>query len=319
VAELEDAAGLGPAGPQGPWRFESSRPHLAREGTIRTPDGRTVAYAEHGDGDAHVVFYQHGTPGGRKDRHPDEAVYDGIRVVAHDRPGYGGSEPRPGRRVVDVAADVEALADRLGVERFAVMGVSGGGPHALACAALLPGRVTRAAIVVGAAPADDPAFDFLAGMGEVNLREFGAARAGEEALAAELAPFVAGIREDAGAVVDGLAAELPPYDQEVARRPEMRAVLVESFVEAARQGARGWMDDDLAFVRAWGFALSDVRAPVRLWQGELDVLVPRSHGEYLAANLPDARFELVPGAGHLIVDEWPRVLAWLVEEGAPAP
>jgi pimeloyl-ACP methyl ester carboxylesterase len=312
VAELEDAAGLGPAGPHGPWRFESSRPHLAREGSIRTPDGRTLAYAEYGARDAPVVFYQHGTPGGRKDRHPDRSAYEGVRVVAHDRPGYGGSEPMPGRAVADVAADVEALADRLGVERFAVMGVSGGGPHALACAALLGERVTRAGIVVGAAPADDPGFDFLAGMGDINIREFRAAREGEEALAAELAPFVDGVRRDPGAVVDALAAELPALDQEVAGRAEVRGLLVESFVEAVRQGARGWMDDDFAFVAPWGFPLADVRVPVRLWQGELDVLVPRAHGEYLAARLPDARFELVPGAGHLLVDHWPTVLAWLV-------
>jgi pimeloyl-ACP methyl ester carboxylesterase len=284
---------------------------VAREGTATAAGGRSVAYAEWGDRDGTPVLFHHGTPGSRLDRHPDKAVYDGFRLVSADRPGYGGSDRDLGRTVASVAADVAAVADELELDRFAVFGVSGGGPHALACAALLPGRVTRAAIVVGAAPSDDPELDFLAGMAEINLKEFAAARRGRAAIEAELAPYVEACRTDPDAVLDQIASELPAYDRQVLERPPVRAVFRESLGESARQGPAGWADDDLAFVAGWGFRLEEVRVPVRLWQGELDVLVPRSHGEYLARKLPDAAFELVPGAGHMLLDHWREVLAWL--------
>jgi pimeloyl-ACP methyl ester carboxylesterase len=284
---------------------------MGREGTVRTADGRTLAYAEWGDPDGLPVVFHHGTPGTRLDRHPDDAVYDGFRVLAADRPGYGRSDRDPGRTVASVAKDTAALADELGLERFVVLGVSGGGPHALACAALLPGRVARAAIVVGAAPSDDPDFDFLAGMAEINLKEFGAALRGREAIEAELAQYVETTRANPEAVIDEIASELPEYDREVLERPAVRAVFRESLAESVRQGTAGWADDDLAFARGWGFRLEEVNVPVRLWQGELDVLVPRSHGEYLAAKIPDSAFELVPGAGHMLLDHWRDVLGWL--------
>jgi pimeloyl-ACP methyl ester carboxylesterase len=284
---------------------------MGREGTVRTPDGRTLAYAERGDADGTPVFFHHGTPGCRLDRHPDETVYEGFRIVSADRPGYGGSDRALGRTVASAAADTSTLADELGIDDFAVFGVSGGGPHALACAALLPGRVTRAAIVVGAAPSDDPEFDFLAGMAEINLKEFGAAQRGREAIEAELGPYVEEIRSDPNTVLDQIASELPEFDRDVLDRPPVRAVFRESLRESVRQGSDGWADDDLAFASSWGCRLEDVRVPVRLWQGELDVLVPRSHCEYLARKIPDAKFELVPGAGHLLLDHWGDVLAWL--------
>jgi pimeloyl-ACP methyl ester carboxylesterase len=285
---------------------------VEREGTLATPDGRRLAYVERGDDDGAPVVLHHGTPGSRLGTHPDPTVYDGVRLVAFDRPGYGLSDPSPGRAVADVAADVRALADHLGLERFAVFGISGGGPHALACAALLPERVSRAGVMVGAAPSDDPAFDFTAGMADVNVKEFGAAREGEDALGPLLAPWVEQSARDPDGVLDALAVELPEYDREVVSRPEVRAELRKSIVESVRQGGRGWIDDDLAFAAPWGFVLADVRPEVRLWQGELDVLVPRSHGDYLAERLPNATFELVPGAGHMLLDHWRETLAWLV-------
>jgi pimeloyl-ACP methyl ester carboxylesterase len=281
------------------------------EGTVVVSDGRVLAYAERGDRDGTPVVLHHGTPGSRLDRHPEAAVYAGFRVVSADRPGYGRSDRRPGRTVASVAEDTAALADALGIDEFAVLGVSGGGPHALACAGLLSARVARAAIVVGAAPADDPEFDFLAGMAEINIKEFGAALEGREAVERELAPYVEATRADPDAVIDEIAAQLPDYDREVLDRPPVRAVFRESLLESVRQGTAGWVDDDLAFAASWGFRLEDVRTPVHLWQGELDVLVPRSHGEYLARKIPDATFELVPGAGHMLLDHWRDVLDWL--------
>jgi pimeloyl-ACP methyl ester carboxylesterase len=285
-----------------------------RTGHLHTPDGRRLAYVDAGEPGATPIVCHHGTPGSRLDRHPDEHAMLaelGLRAVTYDRPGYGESDPHPGRRVADAAADVAALADHLGIDRFAVVGASGGGPHALACSALLGARISRVGVVVGAAPSDDPDFDFLAGMDQLNLDEFAAARESEEALAAFLQPFVELARTDPMGLLDEIAAHLPPSDQEVFNRPAHRAVACESLVESVRQGSRGWADDDRAFVTGWGFALADAGCETRLWQGEDDVLVPRAHCAYLAERLPDARFELIPGAGHALADHRHDILAWL--------
>jgi pimeloyl-ACP methyl ester carboxylesterase len=285
-----------------------------RSGHAQTPDGRRIAYCDSGDPEAIPVVSHHGTPGSRLDRHPDGArmLADlGVRVISYDRPGYGGSDPKPGRLVVDAAEDVAALADHLGIETFAVVGASGGGPHALACSARLGDRVRRVGVVVGVGPSDDPEFDFLAGMGQLNIDEFGAAAESERAIGEYLQPIVDAFKEDPDAVLDEIAAQLPASDQEVFGRPQNRAIARESFLEAVRQGTRGWIDDDRAFCTGWGFALADARNETRLWQGELDVLVPRAHCVYIAARLPDARFELIPGAGHALDDQWPAILAWV--------
>jgi pimeloyl-ACP methyl ester carboxylesterase len=293
---------------------------VGKEGRFTGAEGLELAYFEVGDPAGSPILYHHGTPGSRLEHHPNERVYldRRIRWIAYDRPGYGRSGRDPGRRVASAAAYAEALADHLGLERFSLMGVSGGGPHTLACAALLPGRVTRAAVLVGAALSDDPDFDFLAGMADVNLEEFGAALEGEAAITAILDPQVETIRKEPDELLDALASELPAPDQAMLARPEVRAIVRDSFVESVRQGSGGWVDDDLAFAEAWGFELADVRTEVRLWQGDLDVLVPRSHGEYLAAHLPHAEFELVPEAGHILLDHWPTALDWLLG-GAQAP
>jgi pimeloyl-ACP methyl ester carboxylesterase len=289
-------------------------------GHVRTADGRRLAYRDSGDPKATAIVSHHGTPGSRLDRHPQAAAIMaelGLRMITYDRPGYGESDPQPGRRVVDAAADVAALADHLGLGRFAVVGTSGGGPHALACSARLGDRISRVGVVVGAAPSDDPDFDFLAGMDQLNRDEFTAARESEEALAAHLQPFVDEVERDPDAVLDEIAEHLPPADQEVFRRPAHRAVARESFVEAVRQGSRGWVDDDRAFATGWGFPLAEAACETRLWQGELDVLVPRAHCTYLAERLPNARFELVPGAGHALADHWRSIVAWVAGQETP--
>jgi pimeloyl-ACP methyl ester carboxylesterase len=286
-------------------------PVQTREGIIELLDGRMLAYVERGPEDGAPLILHHGTPGSRAGHHPDLSVYvtSGVRAVGFDRAGYGHSDRLEGRDVVDVVGDVAALADELELDRFAVMGVSGGGPHALACSALLPDRVTRAAVMVTPAPNDD-GFDFLAGMTQGNIDEFRAALAGPDAIAAYLAPYVELLKTRPEEVLDELAAELPPPDQATMARPEVREMLVTNWQEATRQGAVGWMDDDLAFTRPWGFDLADVAVEVRMWHGELDRLAPRAHGREVAARLPDASFELVPGKGHLLYDTWAEALAW---------
>jgi pimeloyl-ACP methyl ester carboxylesterase len=282
-------------------------------GSTRTQDGRTLTFIERGAPDGVPVIVCHGTPGSRFTRHPDPELYErhGTHMVAYDRPGYGGSDPQPGRSVADAVGDIQAIADELGFERFAVVGGSGGAPHALACGALLGDRVIRVGALVTPAPSDTEEFDFFAGQAELNVKEFGAALKGQQAIDAYIQPFVDALRADPDSVIEEIAAELPEVDRAIASREEFREIMRESFTEAVRQGVRGWADDDLAFAKAWGFALEDVDAEVRLWQGELDVLAPRSHGEYVASKLPNARFELLEGGGHFLDEEWGVVLDWL--------
>jgi pimeloyl-ACP methyl ester carboxylesterase len=288
---------------------------VEREGVARARDGRTLAFVERGAEGGAPVLACHGTPGSRLTRHPDPKLYErhGARMVVYDRPGYGRSEPEPGRSVADAALDIGALADHLGLERFAVVGGSGGAPHALACGALLGDRVVRIGALVTPAPSDSPDFDFLADLAEINVKEFSAALEGPAALEAYLQPFADELLRDPDAVIDEIAAELPEVDRAILSREEFRGIVRESFAESVRQGVRGWADDDLAFAKPWGFELEDVNAEVRLWQGELDVLAPRSHGEYVASRLPKARFDLLEGGGHFLDEEWGIVLEWLAE------
>jgi len=268
-----------------------------REHVVEAGDGRRLAVVERGDPGGVPIVFHHGTPGSRLGRHPDESVYVGVRAIFYDRPGYGGSDPLPGRTVAAAAADTLAIADALGVDRFAVEGGSGGGPHAFACGALLGERVTKAAVVVGAAPSDDADLDWSSGMNDLNRAEFAAAREGPEALEAFLQPFATQARTNPDAVIEEIAASVPKADQAVMARPALRAILAEGLAESVRQGVRGWADDDLAFVKPWGFELTEVKQEVRLWQGELDVLVPRAHAEYLESKLPHARLRPRPKRG----------------------
>jgi len=291
---------------------------VERQGSTSAEDGRTLTFIERGDPDGVPVIVCHGTPGSRLTRHPDPELYErhGAHMVAYDRPGYGGSDPQPGRSVADAAGDIRAIADELGFERFAVVGGSGGAPHALACGALLGDRVLRVGALVTPAPSDTEEFDFFAGLAELNVKEFGAALEGRQAIDAYLQPFVDALLADPDSVIDQIASELPEVDRAIVSREEFRQIMRGSFAESVRQGVRGWSDDDLAFAKPWGFALEDVDAEVRLWQGELDVLAPRSHGEYVASKLPNARFELLEGGGHFLDEEWAVVLDWLVARAA---
>jgi pimeloyl-ACP methyl ester carboxylesterase len=282
-----------------------------REGAVTTPDGRRLTYLDSGDPADPPLVFHHGTPGSRHPVHPDPAIGDGFRILSYDRPGYGGSDPHPGRTVADAAADVAALADALGLERFGVGGMSGGGPHALACAALLPERVTRTAVLVGVAPSSDPDFDFTAGMAEINVEDFAVARRSPEEYRAFLRPDVAQIKADPEAFLDRVLEQMPPSDRAAMELADTRAQLRRQWDEAMRQDEEGLHADGLAFVGPWGFELEAIPGEVRLWQGELDTLVPRAHGEYMAARIPNARFELVPGEGHMIFGQTRAAFEWL--------
>jgi pimeloyl-ACP methyl ester carboxylesterase len=274
--------------------------------TFETSDGRVVAYALWGDPDGFPVLALHGTPGCRLERWPDEDLYRrlGVLLVTHDRAGYGRSTRRPGRRIADEADDVVALADHLGLQRFGVTGASGGGAHALACAALLPDRVVRATCIVGVAPLGNPGLDrssWLAGMDAENVKEFSWAEAGEEVLIRELeaeyAKIAARVVDDPSAVLEGF--ELAEADRVELTRPQRMQVIRESWAEHSALGVGGWADDDLAHLRPWGFDLHRISIPVLIRYGASDVLVPPAHGEWLAANVPGCVVKVDDVAGHM--------------------
>jgi pimeloyl-ACP methyl ester carboxylesterase len=282
---------------------------------IDLPDGRALAIVEGGDPAGAPVVVHHGTPG-CGDLYPpwaEDARERGVRLIGYDRAGYGDSGRHAGRSVADVAADIAALADALGIDRFASWGASGGGPHALACAALLGGRVAAAATFAGAAPYGEPDLDFMAGMGEDNVKEFGAAVEGEDAVRPFLDEFAAGV---AGTTPEQLADEmrslLSPPDA-AALTGQLAEFLYDTFRVATKRGVEGWLDDDLAFTRPWGFDVGSISVPVQLWQGGQDLMVPRAHGEWLARHVPGADVHISPEDGHLTVVQHNvgEVHAWL--------
>jgi pimeloyl-ACP methyl ester carboxylesterase len=282
--------------------------------TVRTAEGRRLSTQVYGDPDGWPVFLLHGTPGSRKGPHPRAAVLHrlGVRLISFDRPGYGGSDRLEGRQVVDVAEDVLAIAGAYGVKRFSVVGRSGGGPHALACAALLPEHTVRAAVLVGLAPREADGLDWYDGMAQSNVLEHTAAAAGFDGISAHLSAAVDTIRANPASLLSSLQEDLPDLDRRVVADHGIRAMLVESYAEALRTSAYGWIDDALAFCSPWGFDLSSVTVPVLLWHGAGDVFAPASHARWLAGRIPGATAVVQANAAHFgALDVLPDVLRWL--------
>ena len=287
--------------------------------TVAATDGRSLTIAEWGDPDGFPVFLLHGTPGSRFEGQANASAYAdvGARAIMYDRPGYGGSDRFRGRRVVDSVADVSAIADSLGIERFAVSGVSWGGPHSLAVAARLPERVTRAACVVGPAPFDMPGFDWFAGMDAVNIDELGWALEGEDVLAREIERTAAGMLErvaDDPSKVISDEVKLSEADRAVIADPERHEAIRKGIEEAFRRGVWGYVDDIFCLIQPWGFDVTEIRAPTRILYGLTDVLVPRQHGEWLAHNVPNVEVVIDEQGGHMpdpnLVTER---IGWLVQ------
>jgi pimeloyl-ACP methyl ester carboxylesterase len=288
-----------------------------RQFDVTLADGRTLRGYEGGDPTGRLVVYHHGTPmsGLLRREWAEDARVREIRLVGYDRAGYGGSTRHPGRTVADVAGDVAALADSLGVDRFLTWGVSGGGPHALACAALLSDRVIAAGSVASVAPYDASGLDFLDGMGQDNLDEFGAASAGEEALRPYLIEQTAGLlAATPESLRDAMASLLPEVDRE-ALTGETAEFLHGAMTSGLRQVCDGWLDDDLAFVAPWGFEVASIVVPLLVMQGDQDLMVPFSHGRWLAAALPSATVRLMAEEGHIsLIARIPEVHEWLLQQ-----
>jgi pimeloyl-ACP methyl ester carboxylesterase len=295
--------------------------------SVVAPDGRMLTVRESGDPTGFPVLSISGTPGSSTlyEPHARDAEERGIRLFSYDRPGYGGSTRLKNRTIADCVADISTVCDALDVDRFCVWGISGGGPHALAAAALLPDRVIAAAALASVAPYDAEGLDYLEGMGEQNVESYAAIFEGEDAQRAsterQCRELLSSTPEQ---LVEVWGTLLGPSDRVVATG-ELAAFLFDHMRAGIDASVDGWIDDDLAFVAPWGFDLSSIRVPVQLWQGEQDKFVPYNHGVWLAAHIPGVDARLTSEDGHLTLFERriPDVHAWLLEHAAlgtePAP
>jgi pimeloyl-ACP methyl ester carboxylesterase len=268
---------------------------------LRLPDGRCLEYTVAGPGDGALLVSHHGTPSAGRLFEPFVAAgaARGLRTLTYSRPGYATSTRAEGRSVAACADDVAALADHLGVERFLVTGRSGGGPHALACAARMPERVIACATVASVAPWGAEGLAFLDGMAEENVEEFAATQAGPDELEAYLRPMAERIlRAGPRTLADELGDLISEVDAGAldGGYGDFAAGMLH---DGVRDGIWGWFDDDRALTGTWGFGLDEIAVPVTVWQGGRDHAVPFAHGAWLAAHLPGARAEPHPEHGHL--------------------
>ena len=270
-------------------------------------DGRTVGYATWGDPDGAPVFIGHGTPGSRLALSPGLDDPEWVRqqrllFVGVDRPGYGYSDPWPEATLLDCAGEFVRVADDLGLERFAALGFSGGAPYVLALGVLVPQRLRGVDVVSGLGMLDRPGA--LEGMSEGDVEEIKMAGEAPDELATARGEAAQAIQEDPESMFAVLSEELPGVDRRALEMPEVRAFLIETFQEAVRQGAAGWIDDELRQVRPWPFRLEEISGvDVRLHHGEADVLVPAHHAKHLAEGIPGSRLQLYPDEGHLSFDK----------------
>jgi pimeloyl-ACP methyl ester carboxylesterase len=288
-----------------------------QEHKIETLDGRTLIVEDDGDPRGRPVLVHLGTPNSRHLYGPNvtDAAARGLRLISWDRPGYGGSTPQPGRAVADVAADARAICEALGTGPVAMWGISGGGPHVLACAALLPDLVVAAASLASPAPYPADGLDWFAGMGQENVDDFRLMLTDEAAARAKVAEE----REEMiTATADDLASQLPtlltPTDAAV-----LTGAVAEYLVYSARDGlapgSEGFWDDSWAICQPWGFDVADISVPVLVMHGREDRFVPFGHGEWLAAHIPGVEARLLDHDGHLtlLAHRIGEVHSWLAE------
>lgn len=287
------------------------------ERAVQTPDGRTLAVQEAGDPGGKAVLVHMGSPNSRHIYGPNaaDAAAKGLRLICYDRPGYGGSSPQPGRTHADCAADVRAICAALGIDRVAIWGISGGGAHTLASAALLPDLVVAAAALAGLAPYGADGLDWFDGMGKDNADDF-------KLLIDDKATSRAKLEQDReeilAATADDLAKAfeslLTPVDA-ATLTGEIAEYLSFSGHEGLAPGSEGWWEDAMAQVSPWGFDIADISVPVMVMHGRQDKFVPVGHGEWLAAHVPGVDARILGNDGHLTLLEHriPEVHAWLSE------
>lgn len=287
-------------------------PH--KESSLKLRDGRALAYTEHGDLTGKPVLFIHGNPGSRYVKHPDESIAQrlGARIITPDRPGYGLSDFQPNRRLLDYPDDIAQLMDSLGVNTFAVLGVSAGGPHAASCAYKLANRLTRTAIVSGAAPLDrENPYEQVHPSMKTAFQLV-------KTLPSWLAHMILWRQtqkqiQDPEKSLNERAAMLSKADQDLLNRPELRAQVQGYRKEAIRQGVKGTLREMQVLASPWGFRLEDIRGEVHVWHWEGDYLTPISMGRYVAGKIPNAHAHFLPDGGHYsIFTHWQDILESLV-------
>jgi len=264
-------------------------------------DDRVLEVGVCGPKDGPPLVFHHGTPGSLLSFDPfvQSALSRGLRYISYSRPGYANSSRQPGRSIGDCSKDVEEILDQIRADRCYVIGWSGGGPQALACAALLPDRVIAASTIAGVAPYGLRGLDWLGGMGRENIEEFQAALAGEDKLKPFLETAASGLAKVTPDRIISAFGDLVDQVDRAALTDRFAAFLAENVRVALSNGFWGWFDDDIAFTRDWGFELSRIRVSVNVWQGAKDRMVPLAHGRWLSEHIPRARAHLLSDQGHL--------------------
>ena len=265
---------------------------------IKLRDGRRLGYAEFGDPRGKPVLFFHGYPGSRWDGaetgHAAERV--GVRLIAPDRPGMGLSDYQPNRRLLDWPTDILEFTNALGLDHFAVIGYSGGGPYALACAFQLDTRLSAVGVIAGIGPLTEPGA--VDGMVKSNVRLFQMARRTPWLLRLI---FSLNRRMDSLKLMQAAVPQMPAVDQAVMRQPGVLAGMAKDYSEAFRQGARGVVHEGALYASEWGFKLDEVTRPVRLWQGEQDTNAPAAMGRFQARHLPNCQATFYPSDGHISI------------------
>jgi pimeloyl-ACP methyl ester carboxylesterase len=278
---------------------------------IQLPDGRWLGYAEYGYPRGQPLLYFPGTPGSRLLHPPEEAtIACGARLIVVERPGFGLSDDQPRRTLLDWPDDVSAFADQLGLDRFAVVGVSAGAPYAAACAYTIPQRLSRVGIISGVGP-----IDVLGSLPEMpRVRRVGAIVARHAPwLLQPLLWWIANPQRSVQRFFQRMESGASEVDRAVLARPDLRAMWMSSYLEATRQGLTGFVRDSIILSNPWGFRLQDITAPVRLWHGEQDANVSLSAARYMAQAIPNCQATFLPQEGHwLFIDHWGEILAALL-------
>lgn len=280
-----------------------------RDSRITLPDGRDLAFSEMGDASGPTVLYFHGAPTSRLFLVPWESEFAkrGLRVISPDRPGYGGSSPKPGRTLSDWPADVAGLTDALDIDRFIVAGHSWGGPYAVACAALLPDRVSGAVVLAGVTDMAWPEAWNLAFEPEIVMMRM----PDEQSISARCEELFGA---DGSGFLRSPGLELPEPDMALFSDENTAEALLPSYTEAFRQGVGGYAQDIFVQGRAWPFAPSSITAPTVVAHGELDTIIPVAHSRHTAELIPGASLRILPGHGHLTASaELPGLCAELIQ------
>ena len=279
----------------------------------RLPDGRNLAYAEYGNPHGTPVFFIHGSPGSRLFRPPDEVTKRlGVRLICAERPGYGDSTFQPNRRILDWPNDIASLADAMKLDTFTVVGHSGGGPHALACAYALPQRVKAAAIIAGAGPVDAPGA--TEGMVPLNWFAFKFGQYLPWSVGYAITRRVFRVAAaDPSKAIDRDKDTRPLVDNQIFDIPEIRELCIQSDIEAYRHGLLAFAWDIRLITRPWGFPLDEIKVPVHLWHGTMDNSTTVAMARYMAQKIPNGKLTVCDGEGHmLLIPRWEEILKTLM-------